>query len=217
MAIYVVKNYIRAYIRLHSLTSEALLGRGGNAAAASYHVINRGFTLVDIAALTQLIEPEAQALGFELVRVKMFGGDERTLQVMAERPETRQLNIDDCAALSRRLSDMLDEKDPIAEAYRLEVSSPGIDRPLTRLKDFSDWAGHEARVNVTESADGRKQFKAVLSGTRGETIILNDPKLGQVELEFSNVHSAKLVLTDALISATMPLSSEGADEIETEG
>ncbi len=158
-----------------------------------------------------------KALGFDLVRVKMFGGEDATLQIMAERPETRQLTIDDCAALSRRLSDMLDEKDPIENAYRLEVSSPGIDRPLTRLKDFADWAGHEARVNAVEAVDGRKQFKAVLAGVDGETILLDDLKLGRVGLGFDNLHSAKLILTDALISATMPLSSEGADEIETEG
>ena len=161
-------------------------------------------------------------MGFDLVRVKMLGGDDLTLQVMAERPETRQLNIDDCAALSRRLSDMLDAleeagKDPIEEAYRLEVSSPGIDRPLTRIKDFSDWAGQQARVNMVEAVNGRKQYKALLAGTNGETILLDDPKTGRVEIEFSNLHSAKLVLTDALISATMPLSSDGADEIETEG
>lgn len=178
--------------------------------------------LVDMAALTQLIEPEVKALGFDLVRVKLFGGDDQTLQIMAERPDTRQLNIDDCASISRRLSDILDEleaqgRDPIETAYRLEVSSPGIDRPLTRLKDFADWAGHEARVNVIEPVGGRKQFKAVLAGAEGETLLLDDPKTGRVEIDFSNVQSAKLVLTDALISATMPLSSDGADEIETEG
>ena len=173
--------------------------------------------MADIAALTQLIEPEAKALGFDLVRVKMFGGDDPTLQIMAERPETRQLNIDDCAALSRRISDLFDEVDPIEEAYRLEVSSPGIDRPLTRLKDFADWAGHEARVNVIEAVDGRKQFKSILAGVSGEDVLLNDPKVGEVRVAFANVHSAKLVLTDALISATMPLSSAGADEFETEG
>ncbi len=174
--------------------------------------------MADIAALTQLIEPEVKALGFELVRVKMFGsGDELTLQVMAERPETRQLVIDDCAAISRRLSDMLDEADPIEDAYRLEVSSPGIDRPLTRLKDFADWAGYEARLNVIEAVDGRKQFKGVVEGVDGETVRFRDAKVGEVATPFANVHSAKLVLTDALISATMPLSSAGADEIETEG
>lgn len=175
-----------------------------------------------MAALTQLIEPEVNALGFDLVRVKMLGGDDQTLQIMAERPETRQLNIDDCAAISRRLSEVLDAleeagKDPIEDAYRLEVSSPGIDRPLTRLRDFDDWVGHEARVNVIEPLEGRKQFKAFLAGTDGETILLDDPKTGHVAVGFDNILSAKLVLTDALISATMPLSSDGADEIETEG
>ncbi len=108
------------------------------------------FRLTDIAALTALIEPEAQALGFALVRVKMTGGkSDPTLQVMAERPDTRQLTIEDCTALSHRISDRLDEleaagRDPIAEAYRLEVSSPASIRPLTRLSDYRDWTGHEA-------------------------------------------------------------------------
>ena len=103
--------------------------------------------MADIAALTALIEPEAEALGLRLVRVGMFGGtSDPTLQVMAERPETRQLTLDDCATLSRRLSEIFDELDPIEEAYRLEVSSPGIDRPLTRIADYDDWAGHEARL-----------------------------------------------------------------------
>ena len=93
--------------------------------------------MADIAALTRLIEPEAEKLGFALVRVQMMGGEDGpVLQVMAERPDTRQLTIDDCAALSRALSEMLDTADPIDDAYRLEVSSPGIDRPLTRLLRF---------------------------------------------------------------------------------
>lgn len=177
----------------------------------------------DTAALTALIEPEARALGFDLVRVMLFGGkDDQTLQVMAERPATRQLTIDDCAALSRRLSDLFDTleaqgHDPIDGPYRLEVSSPGIDRPLTRLTDFADWAGHEARVVVVEPIDGRKQFKAMLDGLEGEAIVLDDPKSGRVVLDFSNIANAKLLLTDALISATVPLSTEGADEIDTSG
>lgn len=199
------------------LTSVSLLGRSRKGPARSAVDARKGKKLADIDVLTQLIEPEAKALGFDLVRVKIFGGEDATLQVMAERPDTRQLTIDDCAALSRRLSDMLDEKDPIESAYRLEVSSPGIDRPLTRLKDFADWAGHEARVNAAEAVQGRKQFKAVLAGLDGDTILLDDLKLGRVEIGFDNLHSAKLILTDALISATMPLSSDGADEIETEG
>ncbi|MBH1992578.1 MAG: ribosome maturation protein RimP [Sphingomonadaceae bacterium] len=173
--------------------------------------------MADIAELTALIEPEVKALGFALVRVKMFGsGDERTLQIMAERPETKQLVIEDCAALSRRLSDLFDEVDPIEEAYRLEVSSPGIDRPLTRLHDFVEWGGFEARITVTEAVEGRKTFKGVLGGVEGEGILFKDTKAGEVVIPFSLVDNAKLVLTDALISATMPLSSDGADEFETE-
>jgi ribosome maturation factor RimP len=177
--------------------------------------------LADVAALTALIEPEAEALGFDLVRVKLFGGrDDLTLQVMAERPETRQLNIDDCAALSRRISERLDAlealgRDPIDTAYRLEVSSPGIDRPLTRLRDFADWAGHEARVNLAEAVDGRKQFKAMLAGIDGGRVLIDDGKSGRLAVDFANIASAKLVLTDALISATVPLSIDGADEFDT--
>lgn len=179
--------------------------------------------LPDIVALTQLIEPEAQALGFDLVRVAWFGGEgDRTLQIMAERPATRQLNIDDCAALSRRLSDIFDAleadgKDPLEEAYRLEVSSPGIDRPLTRLKDYADWKGHEARVSLIDAdASGRKQYKADLAGFDGDNVLLDDQKAGRVSVPFDQISSAKLILTDRLISATVPLSAEGADHIQTE-
>jgi ribosome maturation factor RimP len=181
--------------------------------------------MADIAALTQLIEPEAKALGLALVRVKMFGGaSDPTLQVMAERPDTRQLSIDDCADLSRRISDRLDEaeaagRDPIDHAYRLEVSSPGIDRPLTRLKDYDDWKGHEARLNLAErTADGRKQLTGVLMGVEGEAITVDVEKYMPVTVPFAQVADAKLLMTDKLIAATAPLSSEGADHIiEVEG
>jgi ribosome maturation factor RimP len=176
--------------------------------------------MADIAALTQLIEPEAKALGFDLVRVKMTGGSgDPTLQVMAERPDTRQLTIDDCADLSRRISDRFDEleadgRDPIEHAYRLEVSSPGIDRPLTRLSDFADWQGHEARVVLTEKLDGRKQFKGDLAGVEGDHIALALADGTRVNLPFASIHDAKLVITDRLLAATAPLSTEGADEFE---
>ena len=173
--------------------------------------------VADIAQLTRLIEPEAQALGFDLVRVKLFGGgDDVTLQVMAERPDTRQLTIEDCAELSRRISDLFDEKDPIAEAYRLEVSSPGIDRPLTRLTDFGDWAGHEARIALTAPIDGRKQLTGILKGTEGERITIEVNKHGPMTIGFDQVANAKLLLTDALLAATRPLSIEGVDEEEFE-
>ncbi|CAM5316110.1 ribosome maturation protein RimP [Sphingobium scionense] len=173
--------------------------------------------MADIAVLTALIEPEVKALGFDLVRIKLFGsGDEYTLQIMAEDPKTKQLVIEDCAAISRRLSDVMDEVDPIEEAYRLEVSSPGIDRPLTRLRDFLEWAGHEAKISATEVVEGRKSFRGMLKGVEGEDILFTDAKVGDVAIPFALVSDAKLVLTDALISATMPLSSDGADEFETE-
>ena len=173
--------------------------------------------MADIAELTALIEPEVKALGFDLVRVKLFGsGDEYTLQIMAENPATKQLVIEDCATISRRLSDVLDEVDPIEEAYRLEVSSPGIDRPLTRLHDFLEWAGHEAKIATVETVSGRKSFRGILKGVEGDEIQFQDNKAGDVTIPFAMVSDAKLILTDALISASMPLSSDGADEFETE-
>ncbi|MFL6858272.1 MAG: ribosome maturation protein RimP [Allosphingosinicella sp.] len=170
--------------------------------------------MADVAHLTKLIEPAAEAEGLKLVRVKMIGGtSDPTLQVMAEDPRTRQLTLDDCARLSRRLSDLLDETDPIEGAYRLEVSSPGIDRPLTRLADFDDWKGHEARVVLAEKLDGRKVFAGPLLGTEGDTILVEVPGQGPVGLPFAAIHSAKLVMTDRLIAATAPLDAAGADEI----
>lgn len=174
--------------------------------------------MTDVAVLTKLIEPEAEALGLAIVRVKMLGGtSDPTLQVMAERPDTRQLTIDDCAALSRRISDKFDEVDPIADAYRLEVSSPGIDRPLTRITDYRDWAGHEARINLLEPQDGRKQLTGDLAGVDGDTITVDMGKHGTMKIEFSQISHAKLLMTDRLIAATAPLSAEGADRIQVEG
>src|SRR3954469_3137236 len=155
--------------------------------------------MIDIAALTKLIEPEAQALGFALVRVAMFGGrTDPTLQVMAERPDTRQLGLGDCAALSRRISDVLDASDPIEEAYRLEVSSPGIDRPLTRVQDYADWAGFDARIRLAAPLNGRKQFDARLVGLEGDTVKVYADKVGEIEIPFGQIASAKLLLTDEL-------------------
>lgn len=174
--------------------------------------------MADIAALTALIEPEAEALGLRLVRVGMFGGtSDPTLQVMAERPETRQLTLDDCATLSRRLSEIFDELDPIEEAYRLEVSSPGIDRPLTRIADYDDWAGHEARLKLVEPIEGRKMFDARLEGVEGDDTVVVIAKHGAMRIPYDGIASAKLVLTDKLIQATAPLSTDGADKILQEG
>jgi ribosome maturation factor RimP len=171
--------------------------------------------MADIVELTRLIEPEAKALGLDLVRIAMFGGkSDPTLQVMAERPDTRQLDIADCEALSRRISEVLDVADPIEEAYRLEVSSPGIDRPLTRLQDFADWAGFDARIRLAEEINGRKQLDGRLNGIAEGTIEVTLAKSGEPFIfPFSSIASAKLLLTDALIKATAPLSTEGADRI----
>jgi ribosome maturation factor RimP len=168
----------------------------------------------DLDALIAIIEPEAKTLGLALVRVKWMKGDEPTLQIMAERPETRQLVIEDCAELSRRISDKFDELDPIEEAYRLEVSSPGIDRPLTRIGDFSDWVGHEARVVLQQAVDGRMQVRGDLVGADGDIITIDDRKHGRINFDFSNIATAKLLLTDRLIASTAPVKSDGADEIE---
>ena len=179
--------------------------------------------MADIAELTKLIEPEAKALGLALVRVKMFGGQsDPTLQVMAERPDTRQLTIDDCADLSRRISERLDAleaagKDPFDHAYRLEVSSPGIDRPLTRLQDYADWKGHEARINLVEPLeDGRKQLTGDLAGIEGDMVSIDVRKYRLVSVPFGSIADAKLLMTDKLIQATAPLSTEGAEEFEAE-
>ena len=178
--------------------------------------------MADVAALQKLIEPEVEAEGLALVRVKMIGGtSDPTLQVMAERPDTRQLALADCEKISRKLSEKLDAleaegRDPIDGGYRLEVSSPGIDRPLTRLADYDDWSGHEARVNLAEPINGRKQFAGTLLGSGdGGTVRLAGKDGQDYSIPFASIHSAKLLLTDKLINSTAPLSTEGADSIQT--
>ncbi|MBV9840555.1 MAG: ribosome maturation protein RimP [Sphingomonadaceae bacterium] len=175
--------------------------------------------MADVTALTKLIEPEAEALGLALVRVQMFGGkSDPTLQVMAERPDTRQLNLADCESLSRRISEVLDREDPIEDAYRLEVSSPGIDRPLTRRQDYEDWKGHEARIKLAHAVEGRKQVDGRIDGLVGEHVLVHLEKGGgELSIPFAAIASAKLRLTEALIKATAPLSTEGADSIKQEG
>jgi len=178
--------------------------------------------LTESTAIARLIEPAVTELGFDLVRVAMIGGtSDPTLQVMAERPDTRQLTIDDCAEISRKLSELLDAeeaagRDPIEGGYRLEVSSPGIDRPLTRPKDYADWAGHEARLKLAESLQGAKQLSGIIEGVDDNVVTIATPK-GVREVPFESIASAKLLLTDKLINATAPLSTEGADLIKTEG
>ena len=178
--------------------------------------------MTDTVAIARLIEPAVKELGFDLVRVAMIGGtSDPTLQVMAERPDTRQLTIDDCADISRKISELLDAeeeagRDPIEGGYRLEVSSPGIDRPLTRARDYADWAGHEARLKFVEPLDGAKQVSGIIEGIENNVVTIATPK-GIREVPFESIASAKLLLTDKLINATAPLSTEGADLIKTEG
>ncbi|MFM7404258.1 MAG: ribosome maturation protein RimP [Erythrobacter sp.] len=178
--------------------------------------------MADIARLTELIEPEATALGFELVRVAMVpseaGDGGMALQIMAEDPATGQLVLDQCAALSRRVSDVIDTVEDAGEtlvegAYHLEVSSPGIDRPLTRPKDFQNWVGHEVRIVMDKGYAGQRVSKGVLGGLDDGMVRVAEVKAGEVRLPLDQLHSAKLVLTDALIAATRPLDTSGADEL----
>ncbi|MBV7255948.1 ribosome maturation factor RimP [Pacificimonas sp. WHA3] len=165
--------------------------------------------MADIAALTALVEPLVIARGWELVRIKMTTGEMgKTLQIMAEDPATGQLVVDQCAALSREVSELFDEVDPIEEEYNLEVSSPGIDRPLTRAKDFALWAGHKAKITLTDAIDGRKKFAGTLLGLEGEAaqLRLEDGSEAVMTFPIDAIHGAKLVLTDALIAATQPQS-----------
>ena len=177
--------------------------------------------MADIAAIISLIAPAVEDLGLSLVRVVMIGGaSDPTLQVMAEKASTRQLELSDCEALSRRISEIIDAeeeagRDPVEGAYRLEVSSPGIDRPLTRPSDYADWAGHEVRVKFIEPQDGAKQVSGIIDGIDGDTVTISSPKGSRV-FPFSSIAAAKLLLTDKLINATAPLSTDGADTIKTE-
>ncbi len=181
----------------------------------------------DITRIIEIVEPQARALGFDLVRVALFGktevGDEEhTLQIMAERPETGQLLIEDCAALSRAVSDQLDileaSGDELIEgAYRLEVSSPGIDRPLTRPKDYAAWTGHEVRIELSELIDQRKRFRGELVAFDSDTNTISVEEDAVVyNVPLALVARAKLVLTDKLIAASRPIDMTGADTVVEE-
>lgn len=154
------------------------------------------------ARIAAIIEPALEDRGFRLVRVAISGREGKTLQVMAERADGT-MTIEDCEAVSREISALLDVHDPIAGAYRLEVSSPGIDRPLVRASDFEDWTGHEAKIELKEPIDGRKRFRGTLQGFEdGEIRIEVDlDALGRqvIGLPIGLVAEAKLVLTDELI------------------
>src|SRR6478609_11986006 len=155
----------------------------------------------DIARLTEVIEPEATALGFELVRVKLSGaGDDRTLQVMAEDPATGQLVVEQCMALSRRVSDRIDAIEEAGEelvegAYNLEVSSPGIDRPLTRAKDYANWAGHDVNISLGEPVGDHRKLRGELLGIEAGVVSVEDRKAGRIEVPLAQILSDKLAIT----------------------
>lgn len=145
-----------------------------------------------------IITPVIEDLGYELVRVRLMGGEYRTLQIMADKPEGG-IEVDDCAKISTAVSAVLDVEDPLEAAYTLEVSSPGIDRPLTRLKDFETWQGYEVKIETTELIDGQRRFKGELAGVEGNEVLVTIQQ-GTIGLHFDWLSDAKLVLTDELIS-----------------
>jgi ribosome maturation factor RimP len=151
-----------------------------------------------MSQLEPIIAPQVEAAGYRLVRLRLIGGRRKTLQVMAERPNG-QMDVDDCARLSRALSEFLDREDPIEGEFVLEVSSPGIDRPLTRITDFARWAGHEAKIELAApDATGRKRFKGLLLGLEGNDVVL-ETQGARAQFPFRSIADAKLVLTDRLI------------------
>lgn len=153
-------------------------------------------------AVATMIEPTLQAMGYALVRVALVGGAGRpTLQVMAERADNAVMSVDDCADISQAISAVLDVEDPIAGSYMLEVSSPGIDRPLVRKADYDRFAGFEARLETAEPIGGRKRFRGRLLGTGAETVKLKLDTGDEIELPLARIERAKLVLTDELIAA----------------
>jgi ribosome maturation factor RimP len=171
--------------------------------------------------LAEIITPVIEGMGYELVRVRLMGGKTTVLQIMADRPEGG-IEVDECAEISTAVSATLDVEDPITDTYTLEVSSPGIDRPLTRLKDFDLFEGYEAKIETTELIDGRRRFKGVLAGVEGDEVMINITE-GTVGLRFEWLSDAKLVLTDELIremlrarKAAGVIDETGFDEIETD-
>lgn len=156
-----------------------------------------------LADLERLIEPIAQAMGYSLVRVRLSGANRPVLQIMAERADGL-MDVDDCAKLSRAVSTAFEADDPIESDYVLEVSSPGIDRPLTRRHDFEAYMGHEARIELKSPLEGRKRIRGTLKGLKGEDVVVEtelgeDRVRGELAVPFMSIGDAKLVLTDALI------------------
>jgi ribosome maturation factor RimP len=147
-----------------------------------------------------LIAPAIDDLGYEIVRVRRGGGGRPVLQIMVERKDRHGMTVDDCARVSRAVSALLDVADPIASSYVLEVSSPGIDRPLTRREDYLRFAGHEARVDLNQPHDGKRRLRCWIVGIEGDVVALRLGE-GEIAVPFQAIESAKLVMTDALLAA----------------
>ena len=160
-----------------------------------------------IAEVERLISPSIDDLGYELVRVQLSGDGAPTLQIMAERKDRGDMTVEDCAEISRLVSALLDVEDPLPGAYTLEVSSPGLDRPLMRIGDYDRFAGYEARVETRRLIDGRKRFRGRLSGIRGDAIVIDctskDGETDEHVIAFADVLRGKLLLSDELIAAAM--------------
>jgi ribosome maturation factor RimP len=152
--------------------------------------------------LADIVQPVIEGMGFELIRLRLMGGKTRVLQIMADRPDGG-IGVDECGDISIAVSATLDVEDPLEDNYVLEVSSPGIDRPLTRLKDFEAWKGWEARIETTELIDGRRRFKGDLAGVQGDEVLITIEESGEevtIGLQFDWLSDAKLILTDELIT-----------------
>ncbi len=154
---------------------------------------------ISLGAIEKAIEPTVVAMGYTLVRVALSGGNNPVLQVMVERQDERAMTVEGCAEISRAVSALLDVQDPIAGAYRLEISSPGIDRPLVKPADFERFVGEVAKVETTELVDGRKRFQGKLLGVRDAQVRLQLDEGAEVAVPLSAVRRAKLVLTDELL------------------
>ncbi len=166
------------------------------------------------ARVAAIAEPVLLQLGYRLVRVRISGADGCTVQIMAERPDGA-LAIEDCEAASRALSPVLDLDDPIESTYRLEVSSPGIDRPLVRRSDFDRYAGHVAKIEMTVPLDGRKRFRGALLGTEGECVRLRaEEPAAEISLPIDDIAEARLVLTDEHISQSLRRSKHGQRQMQ---
>jgi ribosome maturation factor RimP len=156
--------------------------------------------VIDTIGIETLIHPTLEAMGYRVVRVAFTGGRRATLQIMAERSDAAAMTVEDCADISRTVSALLDVADPIASAYFLEVSSPGIDRPLVRREDYQRFAGCEAKIELASPHDGRRRFRGKIAGLEGDEVRI-DLGTEQVMLPLAAITRAKLVLTDALLSS----------------